>query len=73
MMYIEIPDEVAMSSGLNIVEIEEFLVISLYVKKRMNGIQGGKILDVSEMEFHGLLEEYDECVNYSVERVFGEC
>lgn len=66
-MKIEILDEVANSSGLSQSEMLEFLAISLYKSKRINGVQGGKILGSSEIEFHGLLEKYDEYVNYGIE------
>lgn len=65
-MEIEISDEIAKSAGLSDIEMIEFLAISLYTKKRINGVQGGKILSCSESEFHGLLEKYDEFVNYDV-------
>lgn len=64
-MKIEIPDEVAKTTGLNEDEMKEFLAVSLYKKERINGVQGGKILGTSEPEFHGLLEKYDEYVNYT--------
>ncbi|MDH5179690.1 MAG: UPF0175 family protein [Gammaproteobacteria bacterium] len=66
-MRFEVPDEIAESAGLGEQEMKEFLAVSLYKKKRINGVQGGKILGISEMEFHGLLEKYDEYVNYDVE------
>ncbi|MFC1751390.1 UPF0175 family protein [Pseudomonadota bacterium] len=68
-MKIEIPDEIAKSAGLNATELTEFLAVSLYKKKRINGVQGGKVLGTSEPEFHGLLEKYDEYVNYSEEEL----
>ena len=65
-MKIEIPDEIAESSGLNEIEMTEFLAVYLYKKERINGVQGGKILGSCESEFHGLLEKYDEYINYDV-------
>lgn len=65
-MKIEISDEIAESSGLPQSEMLEFLAVSLYKAKRINGIQGGKPLGTSEIEFHGLLEKHDEYVNYGV-------
>ena len=64
-MIIEIPDEVAETTGLNEEEMKEFLAVYLYKKERINGVQGGKIMGTSEPEFHGLLEKYDEYINYS--------
>jgi len=66
-MKIDILDEVAESSGLSQSEMLEFLTVSLYKAKRINGVQGGKLLGTSEIEFHGLLEKYGEYVNYGVE------
>lgn len=65
-MNIEIPNEIAESAELDGVKMAEFLAVSLYTKKRITGVQGGKILGTSEMEFHGLLKKYDEYVNYDV-------
>ena len=66
-MKIDIPNEIAESAGLNEQEMKEFLAVSLYKKKRINGVQGGKIISASEMEFHGLLDKYDEHINYGIE------
>ncbi|WP_086929742.1 UPF0175 family protein [Agarilytica rhodophyticola] len=65
-MKIEVLDEIAESAGLSQSEMIEFLAISLYKAKRINGVQGGKVLGTSEIEFHGLLEKYNEYVNYDV-------
>ena len=65
-MKIEISDEIAESTGLPQKEMLEFLAVSLYKAKRINGVQGGKILGTSEMEFHGLLEKFNEFVNYGI-------
>jgi len=66
-MNITVPDEIAERIGLNEKEMLEFLAVSLYKKKMINGVDGGGIFGISEMEFHGLLEKYDEYVNYDVE------
>ena len=66
-MKIEIPDDIASRIGFSETEMLEFLAVSLYKKQKINGVEGGKILCSSEMEFHGLLAKYDECVNYDVE------
>ncbi len=66
-MKIEIPDDVAARIGFSETEMLEFLAVSLYKKQKINGVAGGRILGSSEMEFHGLLAKYDECVNYDVE------
>jgi len=66
-MIINFPDEIAENLGLNKKEMLEFLVVALYKKKGIHGAMCGRILNISEMKFHGLLEKYDECVNYSSE------
>jgi len=66
-MKIEIPDDIASRVGFDETEMLEFLAVSLYKQIKINGVAGGRILGSSEMEFHGLLAKYDECVNYDVE------
>ncbi|OZG72586.1 hypothetical protein BTA51_15880 [Hahella sp. CCB-MM4] len=66
-MKIEIPDDIAATTGLTEKEMAEFLAVSLYKKKLINGVAGGEILGISEIEFHGLLEKFNEYVNYDVE------
>ena len=66
-MYISIPDDIAKRIGLNKSELTEFVAVSLYKKKKINGVEGGQILGISEIEFHGLLEKYNEYVNYDTD------
>ena len=66
-MKIEIPDDVAATIGFSETEMLEFLAISLYKKQKINGVTGGEILGISEMEFHGLLAKCDEYVSRDVE------
>ncbi len=54
-MKIEILDEVAKKTGFTEREMLEFISVWLYKSKKINGVQGGKILGTSEIEFHGLL------------------
>ncbi len=37
----------------------DFLVVALYKKQKINGVEGGKILCKSEMEFHGILAKHE--------------
>lgn len=66
-MKIEILDEVAKKTGFTEREMLEFISVWLYKSKKINGVQGGKILGTSEIEFHGLLEKYGQYVNYGVD------
>lgn len=66
-MKLEIPDEVADTTGFDDREMLEFLSVCLYKTKKINGVQGGKILGTSEIEFHGLLEKYGQHVNYDID------
>lgn len=66
-MEIEIPDEIMDSVGFNRTGLLEFIAVSLYKAKKINGVQGGKMLGTSEAEFHGLLEKFGEYVNYGVD------
>lgn len=64
-MKIELPDDVVRRSGLNETEIKELISVSLYKIKKISGKDGAKINSVSEIEFHGLLSKYGQCLNYS--------
>ncbi|TGG95480.1 hypothetical protein E4656_03390 [Natronospirillum operosum] len=66
-MKLEIPDAVADTTGFDDSEMLEFLSVCLYKAKKINGVQGGKILGTSEIEFHGLLEKYGQYVNYGID------
>ncbi|WP_444944839.1 UPF0175 family protein [Microbulbifer sp. ZKSA006] len=63
-MKLDINDEVFKCLGLGEREILEVLAVSLYKLERINGVQGGKMLGSSEVEFHGLLKKYGQFVNY---------
>jgi len=63
-MNINIPDEIAEKIGLTSFELTEILTVSLYKLKKINGVQGGKILNTSEIEFHGVVAKYGNFVNY---------
>ena len=66
-MKIEIPDDIAQKAGLNHQQMKEFLAVALYKKGLITGVQGGRILSIPEIAFHGLLAKYNECVNYDIE------
>lgn len=67
-MKLQIPNEIAESAGLSEADFMEFIAVSLYKARRINGVQGGKLIGKSEVEFHGLLQKYGEYVNYDVEQ-----
>ncbi len=58
-MNIEIPDDVVARIGFSEAEMLEFLAVALYKKQKINGVEGGRILCKSEMEFHGILAKYE--------------
>ncbi len=63
-MKIDIIDEVAEKLDLDEGQLLEVLAIALYKLEKINGVQGGKITNKSEIEFHGLLGKYGQFVNY---------
>ncbi|GLS25183.1 UPF0175 family protein [Marinibactrum halimedae] len=63
-MNINIINEVAEKTGLTEKEMLEVLAVALYKLKKINGVQGGKMIGSSEIEFHGLLGKYGQFVNY---------
>ena len=63
-MKIEINAEVADRLDLNEAEILAILAVALYKMEKINGVQGGKIIGKSEIEFHGLLGKYNQFINY---------
>ena len=65
-MKIEIPDEIVQRTKYGETDFTEILAISLYKMKMINGVEGGKMLGISEMEFHGLLSKYGQFINYDI-------
>jgi predicted HTH domain antitoxin len=63
-MQIEIPDDVALKTGLTRQAFLEIMAVSLYKMEKINGVQGGKIIGKSELEFHTLLGKYGQTINY---------
>lgn len=63
-MNINIPDDVAKIIELTQAELTEVLAVALYKMEKINGVQGGKILGSSEIEFHGVVAKYGKHINY---------
>ncbi|HED35081.1 MAG TPA: hypothetical protein ENJ08_12860 [Gammaproteobacteria bacterium] len=66
-MNIHFPDDIADKLGMNEKEMLELLSVSLYKKMGIHGAMCGRILNTSEMAFHGVLEKYGEFINYGVD------
>ena len=66
-MRIELPDEVLDKTGVSERTIKEIIAVSLYKMRKINGVQGGKILGISEFEFHEVLGRYGETFSYDVD------
>jgi predicted HTH domain antitoxin len=64
-MKLEVNDEVSSVIGLSESELLEVLAVSLYKLEKINGVQGGKLVGTSEIEFHGLLGKYGQFINYN--------
>ena len=63
-MKIELPADVMNRVGLAEQEVREIIAVSLYQMDRINGVQGGKIIGKSEIEFHELLGRYGQVFGY---------
>lgn len=63
-MKIELPDEIAEKTGLGQKGLTELLAVFLYKLEKINGVEGGKILGSSEIEFHGVVAKYGHFINY---------
>ena len=66
-MKIEINDEIARKCQLDEKEALVLLAIALYKSKGIHGSLAGKIIGLSEFEFHNLLAGRKENVNYGVD------
>ncbi len=66
-MKLTLPDEVIEKTGLTNINLREILAVSLYQMKKINGVQGGKIIGKSEIEFHELLGKYGQYIQYDEE------
>ncbi len=66
-MKIEINDEIALRCGIDEREALELLAIAIYKSKGVHGALAGKIVGMSEFEFHNLLSSKGEEVNYGID------
>lgn len=63
-MQIELPDTLMHECGVSAREALELLVVAAYRHTGMHATLAGKMLGISEPEFHTLLAAQGECVNY---------
>lgn len=63
-MNIELLDEVMMKTGLDENRVKEVVAVSLYQMKKINGVQGGKLLGISEIEFHEVVGKWGQTFSY---------
>lgn len=63
-MKIDLNDDVMIKVDLNERQIKELLAVSLYQINKINGVQGGKILGVSEIEFHEIAGKLGQTFSY---------
>lgn len=66
-MKIEIDSSLMEKIGVNEAEALELLAIALYKYKGVHGSLAGKLIGKSEFDFHSLLAEKNEKVNYGVD------
>ena len=66
-MKIEISDEIAKKCQLDEKEALILLAIALYKSKGIHGSLAGKIVGLTEFEFHNLLAEKGSTVNYGID------
>ncbi len=66
-MKIEIDDALMKKIGVEEEEAKVLLAIALYKYKGIHGSIAGKIIGKNEFDFHALLSEKGESVNYDVD------
>lgn len=66
-MKIEIDSSLMEKIGVDEDEVKELLAIALYKYKGIHGSMAGRIIGKSEFDFHALLSEKGETVNYDVD------
>jgi len=66
-MKIELNDDIAKKCDLNESEVLELLAIAIYKSKGIHGSLAGEILGIGELEFHKLLSDKGETVNYDID------
>lgn len=65
-MEIEIDDVLMRKIGVDEKEAKELLAIAIYKYKGIHGSLAGKLIGKSEFDFHTLLTEKGETVNYDL-------
>ena len=65
-MQIELPDALMQECSITEREALELLVVAAYRHTGMHATLAGKMLGISEPEFHALLTKQGEPVNYGV-------
>ena len=71
-MIIEIDDDIAKKCNLDTREALQLLAIAIYKAKGIHGTLAGKILGISELEFHQLLSKQGQSVNYGVDELIAD-
>ncbi len=66
-MKIEIDSSLMKKIGVDETEAKELLAIALYKYRGIHGSMAGKLIGKSEFDFHSLLSEKGESVNYDVD------
>ncbi|OZG72364.1 hypothetical protein BTA51_16675 [Hahella sp. CCB-MM4] len=66
-MKIELDDSLMDKIGVDEKEALELFAIALYKFKGIHGSMAGKLLGISEFDFHTLLSEKGATVNYDVD------
>jgi predicted HTH domain antitoxin len=65
-MQIELDDEVAAKAGVDQRQALELLAVALYKFRGIHGAMAGRMLGLSELEFHQLLGKLGTTVNYDL-------
>ncbi len=63
-MKLELSEEVMSRVDLSEQKIKEILAVSLYQLGKINGVQGGKLIGTSEIQFHEVLGELGQVFSY---------
>ncbi|VAW70626.1 hypothetical protein MNBD_GAMMA09-884 [hydrothermal vent metagenome] len=63
-MKLELTDEVMSRVGLSEQQIKEIIAVSLYQMEKINGVQGGKLIGTSEIEFHEVAGNLGQTFSY---------
>lgn len=66
-MNIEFSSEVLDRISVSEQQIKEIVAVSLYQLRKINGVQGGKLIGKSEIEFHEVLGHYGQTLAYDAD------